>query len=573
MRLLAALTTAAWLATGFSAMAQLSTEEARRLGLEVAWQSQVQMPRAKGIASAHLWAESTGARQFALVELNGRAVRVSADKLDRNGKAIGFEAAKLQAQQEAQFRSFDTNGDGELVPTEVPVLGRAFAALDRDQDEKISFAEHARFIDFNTLIGVTLGKKDAARMLQAKGLEAAAQLLTSPAGFEVKEVAIPRIKLVLVSQNGSVETLDAETGKTIWSNTCGDTVAPTFPAAVSKAGIVILQGDRLYVLDWETGKIVMNKPLQYASSNAVAVTDNMAFVSDFSSRVEAYAIGDSEYKQRWGYVIRGRAIGSTVKMLDRDLCGIASADGFFYVFSAASTPDVWMRYQSTTQIAKCIGTGNNAFYVGNRGGRLSKIVVDERIGRTAWEFLSGQAFSSAPLIVGSHVFAATDDGALNCINDVEGTEAWLSNSMAIREPLAVAGNVVYSRTQANEIVGLDVASGKVVGRSSAKNLGDTLLNQLTDRVYLVGSHGQLQCLRPIGGEVPKLVTSVVLEKQPKRENAPKLPTENANPMNPGSPFESNQPAGSDPFSSPSSDPFGAAPGDATPMADPFAPGN
>ena len=126
------------------------------------------------------------------------------------------------------------------------------------------------------------------------------------------------------------------------------------------------------MLDWENGKIVTNKPLQYASSNAVAATDNMAFVSDFSGRVEAYAIGESEFKQRWGYVIRGRAIGRTVKMLDRDLCGIGSADGFFYVFSAATTPDVWMRYQSTTPIAKCIGTGNNAFYVGNQAWSIDQ---------------------------------------------------------------------------------------------------------------------------------------------------------------------------------------------------------
>lgn len=575
MRLLAALTTAAWLATGFSAMAQqstVSTEEARRLGLEVAWQSQVQMPRTKGIASTHLWAESTGARQYALAEVNGRTVQVSADKLDRSGNTIGLESAKLQAQQEAQFHSFDTNGDGVWVPAEVTALGQAFAKIDRDQDGKISFAEHIRFIDWNTLIGVTLGKNGAAKMLKERGLEAAVQLVTAPTGIAVKEITIPRIKLAVVSQNGSVQTFDAETGKMLWANTCGDSTAPAFPAAVSKAGVVVLHGDRLYVLDWETGKLVTSKPLRYASSNAVAVTDNIAFVSDFSGRVEVYVIGESDYKQSWGYVIRGRAIGDTVKMHGRDLCGIASADGFFYVFSAVSTPDVWMRYKSTTPIGNCVGTGNNAFYVGNDGGRLSKIVIDDRIGRTAWNFLGVQSFSSAPLVVGKHLFVPTDDGTLYCINDSDGTEAWISRSMAIREPLAVAGDVVYGRSQAAEIVGFDVATGKVVGRAVAKNLGKALMNQLTDRVYLVGNHGQIQCLRPIGSEVPKLVTPVVLEEKPTQESAPTTPAENANPTNESSPFESSPPAGTDPFSSP--DPFGAAPGEEPKqpaMDDPFAP--
>ncbi len=221
--------------------------------LEVAWQGQVQLPRTKGIASAHLWAESSGARQFAVVELkNGRTIQVSADELDRDGKPIGLEAAKLRAQQQAQFHSFDANGDGLLVPAEVPNLGAAFTPIDRDLDGQISQAEHLRFIDWNTLITTTLGKNDAERMLRSKGVQEATQLLTAPTGFEATVLNIPRIKLVIVTQNGSVETLDAETGRTLWSNTCGDAAVPTFAAALSKAGIVVVQGDHLYVLDWET---------------------------------------------------------------------------------------------------------------------------------------------------------------------------------------------------------------------------------------------------------------------------------------------------------------------------------
>jgi len=570
MRLLAALTTAAWLATGFSAMAQLSNDDARNLGLEVAWQSQVQMPLAKGIASAHLWAESTAARQYALVDVNGRTVRVSADQLDRGGQPIGLEAAKLMAQQQAQFYSFDANSDGYLAPTEVASLGRAFSAIDRDQDGRISTSEHARFIDWNTLIATTLGKNDAARMLNSKGLTEAAQLMTSPAGMEVKELSIPRIKLVLISENGSVQTLDAETGRTLWTNTCGDSTAPAFPGAISKAGVTVIHGDHLYVLDWESGKHILTKRLEHASSNAVAATNTMAFVSDFSGRVESYTIGDSKFIQRWGYVIRGRAIGDTVNMIDRDLCGIASAEGYFYVFSAAEKPEVWMRYQSNSRFERCLGVGNDAFYVGNVGGRLSKIVIKDRLGRTNWEFVSGQAFATPPLIVGPHVYAATDDGVLNCIDDAEGTEAWMSDSMAIHEPLAVANNAVYCRSHSNQIVALNIANGNVVGTALAKNLGHALMNQLTDRLYLIGKQGQLECLRPIGSEVPKLTVPVVL-KEDAKENAPVTPPPTT-PMEEGaSPFGS-EPEGASPFGGP--DPFG---GGAAPAAgattDPFGTGN
>ena len=405
-------------------------------------------------------------------------------------------------------------------------------------------------------------------MLINKGLTEASQMVAAPAGFEVKELTIPRIKLVLVSENGSVEALDAETGRTIWANTCGDSTAPAFPGAVSKAGVVVIHGGQLYVLDWETGKHLLVKKLQHSSSNAVAATDTMAFVSDFSGRVESYAIGKTDFIQRWGYVIRGRAIGNTVNILSKSLCGIASADGYFYVFSAAEKPEVWLRYQSTTRFERCLGVGNDAFYVGNVGGRLSKIVINDRLGRTAWEFISGQAFSTPPLVVGSQVFAATDDGVLNCIDDAEGTEMWMSGVLAVREPLAVANNIVYSRTQANQIVGLDTKTGNIVGTATTRNLGLALMNQLTDRLYLIGKQGQVECLRPIGAEVPKLVAPVVL-KNATEDAAPVTPPAEEVPMEEGaSPFGGGE--GADPFGG--SDPFGgAAPaGGATP--DPFGSG-
>ncbi len=254
--------------------------------------------------------------------------------------------------------------------------------------------------------------------------------------------------------------------------------------------------------------------------------------------------------------MRGRSLGETVNLIDRDLCGVASADGFFYVFSGAEAPEVWLRYQSSTPIEGCIGAGNNAFYVGNAGGRLSKIVINDRLGTVSWEYLTGHAFASAPLIVGKYTFAATDDGVLNCINDVDGTEAWSSHSVAVREPVAVANNLVICRTQANEIVGFNIENGEIVGRAQARNLSQALHNQLSDRVYLLGRQGQLVCLRPTGSTVPKLTQPVELEKKPEAKETPVAPPAET-PMND---------AGENPFGG--SDPFGGTEG----AADPFGTG-
>ena len=218
-----------------------------------------------------------------------------------------------------------------------------------------------------------------------------------------------------------------------------------------------------------------------------------------------------------------------------------------------------MRYQSSTPIVRCIGVGNGAFYAGNLGGKLSKIVLDDRLGRIRWEYLSGQAFSTPPLVVGSNVFVASDSGSLYCVNDEEGAEAWVTHLMGVTEPLAVANNVVYSRSQTNEILGFDVTSGKIVGRTVARNLGNAVTNQITNRMYLIGKQGQVQCLRPVGGNVPILITPPQLQEANGTETNPTPPPVESGEMEPGSsPFEA-PPAGGDPFGS-GNDPFGAAPG-------------
>jgi outer membrane protein assembly factor BamB len=556
MRLLATLTCIVWSAVQLTAFAQLSSDDARKLQLEVAWQSQVQMPRASGLASAHLWAEESNPRRYAVVELPGRTIRVAVDKLDRSGNPIGMELAKKQALQEAQFRSWDVNGDGLISRAEAGQLGSAFAEIDRDGDGRISFTEYSRFIDWTRLITSTLGATDAARMLRDRRLQDVAVALTEPTGLEAKELIIPRLKLVLVSRSGAVETLDAETGSRLWSTYCGDSRAPAFPAGVSKAGIVVVQGDHLYVLDWETGKQLEVKRLANSTANAVAVTDEMAFVADSSGRVEAYGIGESTYIQRWGYSIRGRAIGNTFSILDKDLCAIGSNAGFLYVFNGTEVPSVWMRYQSSTPIVRCLGVGNGGFYAGNLGGKLSKIVLDDRLGRIRWEYLSGQSLSTPPLIVGNQVFVAADNGSLFCVDDEEGRELWVAEMRGIAEPLAVVNNTVFCRTQSNEIFGFNITTGAIAGRTSARILGNSIPNALTNRLYTLGIEGEVQCLRPIGGDVPVMVTAPVVKSESEGEEETAQPVPEGGDMQPGSnPFEAG-PAGGDPFGS-GADPFGA----------------
>ena len=298
----ALLSTAALCCLATSAFGQISSVAARKLGMDIAWQAQVQLPRInRGLVSSHLWAETTNPRRFTAVELDGNTIRVSADSLGRDGKPIGIEEAKKRA--------------GEL----------------------------------------------------------AARQLGKPDGFQVVEVTVPRIKLILVTSDGLVQALDAETGKLHWATPCGSSSAPAHPAQVSPAGVTVIHGEQLYLLDWETGKHRQARPLRYSTSNSVALCNDIAYVSDFTGRVEAYGL--EREMAPWGYVMQGRSVGRTAHLSNHMFSAIASDAGLVYVFSGGEEPSIWIRYETTSPITGSLTSGNNAFYAGTSEGLISKITT------------------------------------------------------------------------------------------------------------------------------------------------------------------------------------------------------
>lgn len=430
--------------------------------------------------------------------------------------------------------------------------------------------------------GAPIGLEAAKKMAS----EQAARLLGKSTGFQVVEKSVPEIKLVTVSKDGMVQTLDAETGKLLWSTSCGHTSAPAHPAAVSPQGVVLIHGENLYLLDWETGKQKMVKHLRFASANAVAVCDDVAFVSDFSGRVEAYGLGKDI--RPWGYVIHGRAVGAPVNLVDQSYTALASDRGFVYVFNSGNEPGIYIRYESADSISGCLGAGNGAFYVGTTGGTFAKISLRDRMGIIDWQVRTGQTMTAAPLIVGDIAIVANEAGEIVAVDDKTGLPKWISPAIRAMVPLGQIENRIFCRTFAGAIEAIDKNTGELIARTPPLDLSDPVTNQLDDRLYLVTGSGQIQCLRPIGGFLPNLTTPTAAgeesaEKKPQAEtsqpengspfgNGPAATAE-GNPFG-GNPFGTAAPAGEE--AKGSGDPFGGDPFGGDPFgggSDPFGGGN
>ncbi len=474
------------------ALGQVQPDEAARMGLENAWQAQMQLPKAgRGVVSSHLWVDPKISKQYAVVELADRTIRVSADQLDRKGNPIGLEEAKKQAQEQATRLMF--------------------------------------------------GKSD---------------------GFQVVEVTVPHVSLVVVSGDGMVHNLDAETGNLIWATSCGRTGAPAHPAAVSPAGVTVIHGTELYLIDWATGNQLMRRKLRSGSSNAVAVCDDIAFVSDFQGQVEAYGLGRTFTP--WAYVLNGRAVGQPVTTADHAFAAIATTKGYAYIFHGGEKPSVWIRYETKPAISGSISVGNGAFYVASTLGVLGKITADDRLGTVRWEFRAGKSVARPALVVNDQVFLATEAGDFIAIDDSDGTAQWSLPLARVSTPIAVANKNVYCITSSNQLLAINSETGRLGSQSGVINLNDPVANSITDRVYLITKFGQVQCLRPIGGILPNLVTPVVVEEKPEEtateSTAPTTsPSGDSNPFDFGGDADSSESpfGGGDPFGG-GTDPFGGS---------------
>ena len=132
-------------------------------------------------------------------------------------------------------------------------------------------------VDANTIgaDGKPIGIDAAKRDVEIR----AARALGRASGIPAVEVTVPLVYLIVVSADGVVQTLDAETGQMLWRNSCGSVTFPAAPACVSDAGIVVAQGPNLYLLDLKSGKHLAKRHMMRISTSGVALAGPKGFCS------------------------------------------------------------------------------------------------------------------------------------------------------------------------------------------------------------------------------------------------------------------------------------------------------
>jgi outer membrane protein assembly factor BamB len=337
-----------------------------------------------------------------------------------------------------------------------------------------------------------IGQEEAAHL----GLTRAwfTQVRLNSAFSHVERAVLEGDRLTVLTSAGVVQEFNALTGKTYWTAPIGNENYPSLGPAGNDKFVALVNGSTLYVLDRTDGKPVTIRSVGGAPGAAPAWSEKYVFIPLVNGRVEAYPLGKPELIP-WYYQSFGRAMVTPV-VTPESIVWTTDA-GYLYV---GGSEKLGMRYRLETgyEIVAPPSYLKPYVFVASLSGDL--FAMHELSGTQRWKYSTGFPVTRAPAGVGDRVFVTSNEPALHCINATSGAGIWEAPHIA--QFAATSKDRVYGVNKFGEFVVLNAATGATLARMRSDRPLQALVNDQTDRVYLVSDDGIVECLHEVAMKEP-----------------------------------------------------------------------
>lgn len=355
--------------------------------------------------------------------------------------------------------------------------------------------------------------------LQQLGLTRAwfSQVKLDHARNQIERAVLQGDRLTVLTSAGVVEEFNALTGESLWIAPIGNQNFPSLGPACSDRHVAVVNGSTLYVLDRTDGRPAIIRRVGGAPGAAPAISAKYVFVALASGRIEAYSLADQKKLTPWYYQSDGRAMVAPLATPESVIW--TTETGFLYVGDCIA-PKMRFRLETGSEIVASPSYKKPLVYVSATSGEV--FAMQEMTGHRQWKFATGFPVSRTPAPVGDRVFVTSDEPALHCIDDKSGASVWQTPRIA--QFAAASKHRVYGVDDLGALVVLDIAKGSALGRITTGEAVSSLVNDQTDRVYLVSKEGAIECLREIDAIEPLYHNPKPAEK-PTTEADAKQPAE------------------------------------------------
>ena len=328
------------------------------------------------------------------------------------------------------------------------------------------------------------------------GLERAwfAQVRVDPARHKVVHWLPDGDHLFALTSAGSIQCFDTETGATLWTTEVGVGHAPAAGLAVNEKYLALLGAGRIYIMDRGDGHQLWSLPVGGAPTAAPALSVDYAYVALVSGRVEGYHLEDPTTPV-WQYDSIGRTFQSPTAT--GKVVSWPTDRGLLYV-GRADPPRVLFRVETHDEIVTAPAEQDPYLYVASLDGNL--YCFHETNGSEQWRYSTGYAVTSTPAIVEDTVFVASEGPTLHAVNATTGKFLWRVDG--VTQFVALGKQHTYGMNRYGTIIVLDNDSGAIAGQLPTSANTQALVNDKSDRLFLVSDRGLVQCLHEIGADEP-----------------------------------------------------------------------
>jgi hypothetical protein len=428
------------------------------------------------------------------------------------------------------------------------------------------------------LQGRPIGLSEAERMAKMSILK----LKRRGVDADFRLIKVDEVRLYSLTADGNLTALDAETGEQMWSVRLGRPERGYSTLGINDQFVTVLNGSSMYqvsAMEVETVDsaglrtiVPAGRPSEARRIDGVplhgAVNSRAhALITTTRKGLETYLLGKPTVEPGFE-MFSGKAITKPATFPNSDRVMWPTDSGFVYVVQTNENPSAIFRLGVDGNVEGGVSAAaNNRFFFGCTGGRVYAVDASEQ-GTVLWNQSYGEPFYRAPFVTGDKVLLTSGYGSLHCLSAENGTPTWARPATDVDQVFAHVGEQLVGRDRQHHLVLVDEATGSVNGRFNSIFVEKVVVNQDTDRCYLVSKGGMVQCLRPSETELPLFLRTInPPDFESDGSTDPKKSASGQPAAEPVDPFG----AGTDP-AMPAADPFGAGAGE--PMADPFgaAPG-
>jgi len=316
-------------------------------------------------------------------------------------------------------------------------------------------------------------------------------LRVDPARGRVQSIRFHANLVFAQTSLGTVQAIDAETGRTYWTTEVGSPNLETTPPAINNEYLAVTNGSTLYVLSRATGAIVYQQRLGGAPSAGAGISDLYAIVPLSSGIVEAYKLKRERLLDHVPQRYSGTGAPTTEPIVVAHRAMWSTPQG--YVYSREISKEMsQFRFRLDDDVDAAPAYLSPYVFAASRSGRVYGI--SEETGLEVWQFPTESSISEPLVTLEGRLYAITETGQMFRLDPRIGHQVWFAPNVA--KFLSASVDRLYVLDPQGRVNVLDAASGaRLAVVAGAGGFNVPTINTATDRIYLCDSRGLLQCLR------------------------------------------------------------------------------